>query len=369
MAITTTEGARWDCGGCTACCRHFDLGPIEDAIIEGLEARGVRQAWAPARDGFATRRPGPDGRPAWYFRRRDDGACLFLQEDGACAIHARWGAAAKPAFCRAFPFTRVDDRPAGLVRLVVRADCGGWAESFDTGTPVTAQIAEQADLALPGGPRTFDPEVVGVLPGVGVPGEQWPLIEGAVRDALADTHEAADLEGLVAAVRPALFRLLRREPPEPRAERAGGALRTAARTLEQALGPAVARPPEDTPDARGQRAFLSEVLALVRDATPRLGAGRPATPRTRAFQRLVLHSHLDERAFVALGGLPSGLGTLLLGHHLALAAAPGDGPVEAAPYGRRLATFVRFTRHAAARRLLGHLGPAVTALFLHARAA
>lgn len=35
--------------------------------------------------------------PAWVLRRKPDGSCIYLQDGGGCAIHAR-----RPAMCRAY---------------------------------------------------------------------------------------------------------------------------------------------------------------------------------------------------------------------------------------------------------------------------
>lgn len=40
-----------------------------------------------------------------YLRQREDGACVFLLEDGRCRIHAELGLEAKPLACRMFPFS------------------------------------------------------------------------------------------------------------------------------------------------------------------------------------------------------------------------------------------------------------------------
>lgn len=40
-----------------------------------------------------------------YLRQRDDGACMFWQDDGRCRIHAEFGLAAKPIACQLFPFS------------------------------------------------------------------------------------------------------------------------------------------------------------------------------------------------------------------------------------------------------------------------
>lgn len=40
-----------------------------------------------------------------FLRQRDDGACIFLQADGLCRVHAEFGFDEKPLACRIFPFS------------------------------------------------------------------------------------------------------------------------------------------------------------------------------------------------------------------------------------------------------------------------
>lgn len=353
------HGGRWDCGGCTACCRHFSLGPVSDDIVQGLENKGIRQQWAPAADGFATRRPGPDG-DAWFFGRRDDGACIFLQSDGFCAIHARWGAEAKPAFCREYPFASVRDGEA--LRMYVRADCGGWAASFDSGTPIADQAAAVAalDHQHPIGRFAMDP--VPILPGVGIDPSQWEAVESH----LLPLFEADEVPvaALIRTVGERLADMVGRPLPPPDPIQIDAVIEHVAASVEAALAPAVAQPPADDVETIGMIAFLAEVLALVRAGAER--PDRPLSEQARRYVGLVLRSQLHGRAFQSLGGLPGWLGVMLVGVRLAARACPGEGSVSAIEVGERLATWVRLTRHDAARQLLGDLRPALDQVLLRA---
>ena len=44
-----------------------------------------------------------------YLRQREDGACVFLMDDGLCRIHKEYGFAEKPIACQMFPFVLVPD--------------------------------------------------------------------------------------------------------------------------------------------------------------------------------------------------------------------------------------------------------------------
>jgi lysine-N-methylase len=52
-----------------------------------------------------------------------DGACAYLGAAGSCSLHAAHGAAAKPAGCRQFPVTLVDDGEAVRVSVAVECPC------------------------------------------------------------------------------------------------------------------------------------------------------------------------------------------------------------------------------------------------------
>lgn len=318
----------------------------------------MRESWPPAAQGFAVRRPGPDGSPAWFLARREDGACVFLDDDAGCAVHARHGPEAKPAFCREYPFTLV--REPSSVSVVVRADCGGWAASAPDGTPVDDRLEEVLALPRLHPVHTFAPEAIAVLPGVGVPGDQWPLVEEALQACIADE---ADPEATLAAMRDDLFRLMRRAPPEPDPVRAEQATGFALHRLIGALRPAVHQPPADDFETRGMMAALAHALDLLERAASG-PVDRPLAPRSRAFLALVFRSQLLGRDFMAVGGLPTWLGTLALGVRVARAAAPvaDDGTADPVALGHDFATFVRFTRNGAARRLLADLQPALLEL-------
>ena len=371
---TPTDAGAFDCGGCTACCRHFALGPVSDRIIDGLEAHGVREAWPAAKDGFAVRRAGPDGVEGWFLARREDGGCIFLQDDGLCAVHARWGAAAKPAFCREYPFALVEE--AGDLqspRVFVRADCGGWAESFADGTPIDAQA--EAIVALrrihPAGRFTMDPVVV--LPGLGLGRDSWPTVEATITPILGRPQP---IEQTVHDVIDALFKLIGRTRPQAQEGRTPAAVAHVHGRLRQVLGPALANPPGDDPETRGMMGYLAAVdglLAEAEGALPR-GPGDARTPleldaSALDYVSLVLRHQLHGRTFQDLGGLPGWLGTMVVGVRLAAAAAASDGtPVTARALGPRPATWVRLTRHATARRLLADVRPVLEDVAMHAGA-
>lgn len=77
----------------------------------------------------------PDGSPLHRLRRQESGACVFLDENNLCRIHALRGADTKPLACRLFPFHFVWT-PAG-VHVTTRFNCPTVASNG--GDPVETQ--------------------------------------------------------------------------------------------------------------------------------------------------------------------------------------------------------------------------------------
>ena len=117
---------RFTCEGCTRCCRELPVA-VTDAEVAVLA--GVRNRHGVA-DPFATDPQG--GRILLHV----DGACVFLELDGRCAVHAQVGYAAKPGPCRKYPFYTVSDAERRYVRA-----------SFACPTVVAARGAGPDELA------------------------------------------------------------------------------------------------------------------------------------------------------------------------------------------------------------------------------
>jgi lysine-N-methylase len=110
----------WSCHNCSGCCRQHQI-----EITAEERARIEKQNW--------TEKTGiPQGQPVfqsigpWWDRRsalahQPDGACVFLNEEGLCRIHAKFGEAAKPLACRVYPYAF---HPAGKqVAVSLRFSC------------------------------------------------------------------------------------------------------------------------------------------------------------------------------------------------------------------------------------------------------
>jgi lysine-N-methylase len=79
----------------------------------------------------------------WRLAQRDDGACVFLNEQGLCRIHAKFGEAAKPIACRIYPYAF---HPAGRkIAVGLRFSCPSVVKNL--GRPVREQSADLKSLA------------------------------------------------------------------------------------------------------------------------------------------------------------------------------------------------------------------------------
>jgi len=126
----------WDCHSCGDCCRQYAV-----TVTEEEQQRILSQGWESdeemrhislfVRDGgtFSKKKK---------LNHRPDGACVFLNEEGRCRIHAKFGSAGKPLACRVYPFMLV---PTGdHWRVGVRFYCPSAAAN--NGRPLVEHLAE-----------------------------------------------------------------------------------------------------------------------------------------------------------------------------------------------------------------------------------
>lgn len=145
----------WSCHNCSGCCRQHLI-----EITEEERQRILGQKWT-TKDGV------PDGdvvvphgsglfKKSWRLAHGSDGGCVFLNDDGLCRIHAKFGEAAKPLACRIYPYAL---HPAGKkVTVSLRFSCPSVVANL--GKPVSENrdelkkierlvVPENADKVLP----------------------------------------------------------------------------------------------------------------------------------------------------------------------------------------------------------------------------
>ena len=100
LSILQLPSQKYSCHGCGDCCRDFTV-QLREEDIQRLESQGyARKMGEKVTVEFRGQR---------YLRQRADGACIFLEDDGKCRIHADHGFNEKPVACRLFPFNLAPD--------------------------------------------------------------------------------------------------------------------------------------------------------------------------------------------------------------------------------------------------------------------
>lgn len=136
-------GSRFSCAACGESCRGHRLGPIlpaDAARLRALDWAGTGRAPEHFFTDSASEIAADDAPPGGLFLRKEGEACQFLRADHLCEVHARFGAAAKPLMCRAFPFV-LRATASGLVAGLRLGECLS-AEEAARGAPLPAQEAE-----------------------------------------------------------------------------------------------------------------------------------------------------------------------------------------------------------------------------------
>lgn len=115
LKIHIPASQRHSCICCGLCCRRFRV------LLRAGETERLGQL------DWGTDNPHP-GR-FWetfgghaYFKRRADGACVFLGEDERCLMHARFGFDIKALTCRGYPYNFASTWP-GEATVLARLDC------------------------------------------------------------------------------------------------------------------------------------------------------------------------------------------------------------------------------------------------------
>ncbi len=139
----------WNCHSCGSCCKKhlIEVTPQDRQKI-------LSQNWTAA-DGIGAGEPlvwfaGPPWRKRYRLAHRADGACVFLNEQGLCRIHAQFGEGAKPLGCQVYPYAL---HPAGK-QLVVSLRFSCPSVVANRGKPVARQVDDLkriADLTVPAG--------------------------------------------------------------------------------------------------------------------------------------------------------------------------------------------------------------------------
>lgn len=273
------------------------------------------------------------------------------------------GAAAKPAFCREYPFMVVKE-PRGYA-LTVREGCGGVAESMDDGALLEDQAA--AVLALPRHyPMVeFTSKRVELVPGRQVSRRRWLELEEELLADIAD-HDRQPADH-VAAVRARVLGAAGRADPAPSAVRLGQATGAVLQVYGMVLDSLLS---EEGATA-AELAFTRRLHGNVARARAMLTLGVPALDESgRRFASLVMRNYLLGKRFQLDGSLAAGLGLLLHSFHTS-ALASGVMPSQTVRADQLSAVFsdhVRLTHNRSMQVVRKKARPAMVDMFLHAGA-
>lgn len=134
LALPTIQN--WSCHNCGGCCTQHLI-----EITEEERQRILSQQWTAA-DGV-TQPPvvwfaGPPWKKRYRLAHQPNGGCVFLDDQGLCRIHAKFGEAAKPLACRVYPYAL---HPHGKqIAVSLRFSCPSVIAN--KGKPVGQQTAD-----------------------------------------------------------------------------------------------------------------------------------------------------------------------------------------------------------------------------------
>jgi len=331
---------------------------VETEVINNLLETEVSSWWAPAAErAWYQLREVPGTQPTHFFTSVD-GHCIFLRDDGLCAIHAKYGEEKKPGFCREFPYHIVEENqgPVG----VIRAECEGWHLSFLDGPAINDMLEEIRTLPRVVPHRNFKGSTVLLFPRSAISLEHWEHFEAEFLRCLEERPRG--IEGDLHELRHIVCTLARLDLPKPQQSAyltlIGELLTPLARTLEAVL----ALPHGDPHQVAFTRASLDRIqTTLAHLETHTLPNPKPNEPE---YFNQVLQNWLLGKRFLEVGPVSAGLGSFALGTVVARCCAAPSPDLEA--LATHYAGWLRFTGIPVVQRTLYSSLPALHQLFLSA---
>jgi len=329
---------------------------VSATIVEGLKKLEIDKHWPPAAaQPWHEVRTDPGGNEVIYFTKKDD-HCVFLQDDNLCAIHGRFGAEAKPSFCREFPFHTVED-PTGLV-AIVRADCAGFHKTFKDASTIEQGAADAVALPRVIKQRKFEPLAVDVFPGFDVGIDDWLVWEPRLLAVLESSVRSP--EGGVAALRDAMNELAERPGGTPNPVRGLMACRAVLQAFRMVMDKVLAT--DQSAGNPQQVAFAAQMSTWIDTARERAEAGTlaPWSDDAQDYLTVVLRSFIMARQWESGGSVAAGLGRFLFHTTVCrlLAEPAEDGTITAAAWS---AVYVKWNRFAVNGTITWTMGKATPA--------
>lgn len=190
LHLRMLAGARFGCTMCGSCCGGHNVGPVSEAVLDGLEpeldalAAEVRADRRVDKDLFLAL-PGAGESGPDLVCSASHGSCVFLDDAGRCRIHARLGGAAKPLPCRIFPYELVAT-PTG-VRVTVQRECRDFLRATGPEAPPLDEAVAEVSALVEALDTLPSPATVPKLRGAELASwEAWEALEGELAAAIGD---------------------------------------------------------------------------------------------------------------------------------------------------------------------------------------
>ncbi|MCA9016578.1 MAG: YkgJ family cysteine cluster protein, partial [Planctomycetaceae bacterium] len=138
----------WNCHNCAGCCKQHEI----EITVEEKE-RIEKQRWdedesIPAGQPVIVKMGLSPMSSRYRLAHQPDGSCIFLDEQGLCRIHAKFGEPAKPLACQVYPYAF---HPAGNeIAVSLRFSCPSVVSNLGKRVDQQAgEIRKIADQVLP----------------------------------------------------------------------------------------------------------------------------------------------------------------------------------------------------------------------------
>ena len=141
--IRAVEGTRFQCQGTGECCQNYVFGPLDDEDIARLAALPLAEAFPHTAGGYVEETE-ERGMRFRFLKSVKGDRCTFLEGDGRCGIHRRFGADAKPRFCRLFPYEFIATYDG--MRVFDKGSCAAFGVSSQQGPKLIDDLARLRPL-------------------------------------------------------------------------------------------------------------------------------------------------------------------------------------------------------------------------------
>ena len=159
LSLTLPTIQNWSCHNCGGCCRQHAIEVTEEEWQRILSQGWTEQDETPTGNALFEWHAGPPWAKRYRLAHQADGACVFLNEQGLCRIHAKFGEAAKPLPCRIYPYAF---HPAGKkVTVSLRFSCPSVvANRGRTMSQNADEIKRLARAVVPDGYEKMPPPLI-----------------------------------------------------------------------------------------------------------------------------------------------------------------------------------------------------------------